>query len=214
MTRFRDVKVCNNLVTNEVDDHKLHYKCTIGLQCLEGKNSTFRIAHAWWNRGTLTREVRSSLVCFVSQVLVVVIAHHIVTRVSFVRVISWSSHDERISTTVSPPFLSTSSFSHSSLISCISSPSLRAAVTLRTSPKKEKKSKDESYFNTERIEHVFTGAREEAAGSGNLSPSRDTAKGDLHLGETSMRRLIRSQVEEEMRQKWVKVVARSFILGI
>ena len=41
MTRFRDVKVCKNLVTDEIDDHRIQsaYKCTIGLQCPEGKNS-------------------------------------------------------------------------------------------------------------------------------------------------------------------------------
>ena len=44
---------------------------------------------------------------FNCQVLVVMIAHHIVAQVSLVRVISWSSHDERISSTLSPPFPST-----------------------------------------------------------------------------------------------------------
>ena len=49
MTRFRDVKVCNNLVTDEIDDHRIQsdYKCTIGLQYPEGKNSTLSIAFAW-----------------------------------------------------------------------------------------------------------------------------------------------------------------------
>ena len=49
MTRFRDVKVCNNLVTDEIDDHRIQsdYKCTIGLQNPEGKNSTLGIAYAW-----------------------------------------------------------------------------------------------------------------------------------------------------------------------
>ena len=48
MTRFRDVKVCKNLVTDEIDDHKIQsdYKCTIGLQHPEGKNSTLGIAYA------------------------------------------------------------------------------------------------------------------------------------------------------------------------
>ena len=34
MTHFRDAKVCKNLVTDEVDDHRVQsdYKCTIGLQ--------------------------------------------------------------------------------------------------------------------------------------------------------------------------------------
>ena len=46
MTRFRD---CKNLVTDEIDDHRIQsdYKCTIGLQNPEGKNSTFGIAYAW-----------------------------------------------------------------------------------------------------------------------------------------------------------------------
>ena len=49
MTRFRDAKVCNNLVTDEIDDHRIQsdYKCTIGLQKTEGKNSTLGIASAW-----------------------------------------------------------------------------------------------------------------------------------------------------------------------
>ena len=62
---------------------------------------------------------------------------HRVAQVSLVRVISWSSHDERISSTLSPPFPSTSSSSHSSLTSCTSSctssTTLRAVATLRTS---------------------------------------------------------------------------------
>ena len=67
------------------------------------------------------------------------IAHHIVAQVSLVRVISWSSHDERISSTLSSPFPSTSS-SHSSLTSCTSSctssTTLRAVAKLRTSPER------------------------------------------------------------------------------
>ena len=42
--------------------------------------------------------------------------------------------DERISSTLSPPFPSTSSSSHSSSIFCTSSTTLRAVATLRTSP--------------------------------------------------------------------------------
>ena len=75
-----------------------------------------------------------------SQVLVVIIPHHIVAQVLLVRVISWSSHDERISSTLSPPFPSTSSSFHSSLTSCTSSctssTTLRAVATLRTSPER------------------------------------------------------------------------------
>ena len=49
MTRFRDVKVCNNLATGEIDDHRIQsdYKCAIGLQHPEGKNSALGIASAW-----------------------------------------------------------------------------------------------------------------------------------------------------------------------
>ena len=34
MTRFRDAKVCINLATDEIDDHRIQsdYKCIIGLQ--------------------------------------------------------------------------------------------------------------------------------------------------------------------------------------
>ena len=100
--------------------------------------STFHTKHM--NIDTWSECARSSLVCFFSQVLVVMIAHHIVAQVSLVRVISWSSHDERISSTLSPPFPSTSSSSHSSLTSCTSSctssTALRAVATLRTSPER------------------------------------------------------------------------------
>ena len=46
MTRFRDAKVCNNLATDELDDHRIQsdYKCTIGLQNPAGKNSVLGIA--------------------------------------------------------------------------------------------------------------------------------------------------------------------------
>ena len=49
MTRFRDAKVCNNLATEEIDDHRIQsdYKCISGLQNPEGKNSTLDIASAW-----------------------------------------------------------------------------------------------------------------------------------------------------------------------
>ena len=66
--------------------------------------------------------------------------HTIHAQVSLVRVISWSSHDERITSTLSPPFPSTSSSSHSSSISrtssCTSSTTLRTVVTLRASPER------------------------------------------------------------------------------
>ena len=49
MTRFRDAKVCNNLVTDEIDDHRTQsdYNCTSGLQNPEGKKSVLCIAFAW-----------------------------------------------------------------------------------------------------------------------------------------------------------------------
>ena len=49
MTRFRNAKVCNNLVTYEFDDHRIQsdYKCTTGLENPEGKNSTLGIASTW-----------------------------------------------------------------------------------------------------------------------------------------------------------------------
>ena len=49
MTRFRDAKVCNNLATDEIDDHRIQsdYKCISGLQNPKGKNSTLGIASAW-----------------------------------------------------------------------------------------------------------------------------------------------------------------------
>ena len=49
MTRFRDAKVCNNLATDEIDDHRIQsdHKCTIGLQNAEGKNSTLGTTPAW-----------------------------------------------------------------------------------------------------------------------------------------------------------------------
>ena len=49
MTRFRDAKVCNNLATDEIDDHRIQfdYKCISRLQNPEGKNSTLGIASAW-----------------------------------------------------------------------------------------------------------------------------------------------------------------------
>ena len=54
MTRFRDGRVCNNLVTDAIDDHRIqsNYKCISWLQYPEGKNSTLGIASAWWNRAT------------------------------------------------------------------------------------------------------------------------------------------------------------------
>ena len=49
MTRFRDATVCSKWLQARIDDHSMQsdYKCTIGLQNPEGKNSTLGIASAW-----------------------------------------------------------------------------------------------------------------------------------------------------------------------
>ena len=101
--------------------------------------STFHTAHmntnTWMQAWSQVRRVQQSGSC-------VMIAHHIMGQVSHVRVISWWSRDERISSTLSPPFSSTSWSSHSSLISCTSSctssscTTFREVVTLGTSPEK------------------------------------------------------------------------------
>ena len=48
------MQVCNNLVTDEIDDQKKQsdYKFKIELQNPEGENSTLSIASAWWKRAT------------------------------------------------------------------------------------------------------------------------------------------------------------------
>ena len=107
------------------------------------------------------------------------IAHNIVAQVPLVRVIAWSSHDERISSTLSSPFPSTSSSSHSSLISCTSSytssTTLRALVTLLTSPEKRwtplKTPTSSHKFNT-----TFSdpGSRNDQCPAGNFSANQDT----------------------------------------
>ena len=167
MTRFRDGKVCKNLATDEltITEYSLTTNAKSGLRKPEGKNAVLGIASAWW-RCTTTRPTPmttwpprpehllhsahehwhvkwmcaqfSSLSCSVFVKLDC--TPHCVVHVSIVRVISWSSHDERISSTLSPPFRSTSSSSQSSLTfctsSCTSSTTLRAVATVRTSPKK------------------------------------------------------------------------------
>ena len=143
MTRCRDGKVCNNWLQMKIDDHRIlsDYKCKSGLQHPEGKNSVLGIASAWW-RCTTTRPtpmtttwpprpehllhsahehwhvkwMYAQFSCLSCSVFVTLdCTSHRVAQVSFVRVISCSSHDERISSTLSPPFPSTSSSSHSSL---------------------------------------------------------------------------------------------------
>ena len=49
MTHFRDAKVCNNMATGKIDDHRIQsdYECTVGQKNPEGKNSTLGIAYAW-----------------------------------------------------------------------------------------------------------------------------------------------------------------------
>ena len=152
MTRFQDAKVCNNLGTDEIDDHRIQsdYKCTIGLQNAEGKNSTLGIASAWWNRArhqsstqrtwTSTREVMHEW----SHVRIVPLSgscRHDLHTISWLKCdLSASSHvhtwSERFSSILGSPFHPTSSSPHSCSISCTSSTTLRAAVTLRTSPER------------------------------------------------------------------------------
>ena len=48
MTRLRDAKVCNNLATDEIDEHRIQFdykECNI-----EKENSTFGIAYACWKQ--------------------------------------------------------------------------------------------------------------------------------------------------------------------
>ena len=170
MTRFRDAKVCNNLVTDEIDDHRIQsdYKCTIGPQNPKGKElntsycvcvvkpsdkthdtndkvtaktqSIFHTAHMNFNTWIDARVIpcaHSPVVRFWSSWF----AHHIVAQVVRVSHV-FHACSERYSSTLSSPFHPTSSSSHSlstsCSLSCISSTTLRAAVTLRTSPNKDK----------------------------------------------------------------------------
>ena len=96
--------------------------------------STFHTKHM-----NIDTWARSSLVCFVSQVLVVMIhTLHRIAQVSLVRVTHAHTCSVRISSTLSPPFSSPSSSHHSSSTSCTSSctssTTLRAVVTLCASP--------------------------------------------------------------------------------
>ena len=52
MTRFRDVKVCKNLVTDEIDDHRIQsdYKYTNGLQNPERGETERQDARHLWQR--------------------------------------------------------------------------------------------------------------------------------------------------------------------
>ena len=76
------------------------------------------------------------------------IAHHIVVQVSLVRIISWSSHDECISSTLSLPFPSTSSPSHSSLKILHFFHNLEGRSNTAYFAWKEMDSLDDSYFLT------------------------------------------------------------------
>ena len=87
--------------------------------------STFHTKHM-----NIDTWVRSSLVCFVSQVLVVMIhTLHRMAQVSLVRVTHARTCSVRIFSTLSPPFSSSSSSHHSSSTSCTSSCS--SSTTLR-----------------------------------------------------------------------------------
>ena len=140
MTRFRGAKVCNDWLQMKIGDHRIQsdYKyrkwttksrrkelytgyCLCVLKSSTTPMTTWpprptapytqrtwtstpELMHAW-------SHAHSPVVRFWSSWF----AHHIVAQVSIVRVISWSLHDERISSTLSPPFPSTSSSSHSSV---------------------------------------------------------------------------------------------------
>ena len=47
MTRFRDAKVCSNLATNEIDDHRIQSDFNMNCNIQKEKNSTLGIAYAW-----------------------------------------------------------------------------------------------------------------------------------------------------------------------
>ena len=65
MTRFRDAKVCKNIATVKIDDHRIQsgYKCTVGLQNPEGKNSVLGVVCVAKNYNTndnVTTETQST----------------------------------------------------------------------------------------------------------------------------------------------------------
>ena len=166
MTRFRDGKVCNNLATDEIDDHRIQsdYKCKVDCNIQKGRLHTWYCVCVWrctttrptpmttWpprprapstqRTWTLTREVNvRSVLYFVSFRFRHTSLHTASRGSSF----TCARHlmvitGKRISSTLSPPFPSTSSSSHSSLTSCASSctssTTLRAVATLRTSPER------------------------------------------------------------------------------
>ena len=159
MTPCRDAKVCNKMATSKIDDHRLQsdYKFSIGLQNPKGKTlytrycvcvvkthdtndnvttetqSTFNIAHM--NTDTW---LRSSylLVRFLSSMIHTL---HRMAQVCLVRASHVHTWSERISSTLSPPFSSSSSSLHSSShfpalpLALLPLP-WGAVVTLRTSP--------------------------------------------------------------------------------
>ena len=128
---------------------------------------------------TLTRECAALL--FVSQVLVVMIhtLHHL-AQVCLVRACHVHTWSERISSTLSPPFPSTSSSSHSSFISCTSSctssTTLRAVASLCTPPKR-----------------VWTLLTTPTSSKNQSRKSKENVQGNL-LHDTSSRRQTKNQV--------------------
>ena len=148
MTRFLDAKVCNNLATDEIDDHRIQsdYKCKSEFEKPEGKKFTFGIAgetepqdarHQWQrdhqdpehlphsahepqhvNGALVIPCAHSPVVSFLSSW----IAHNIVAQVWLVRVIScpYMKWALLLDCELSINSIQLPVFSHSSSISCTS----------------------------------------------------------------------------------------------
>ena len=149
------MQVCNNWLQIRINFNRIEsdHKCKSELQNPERKKSVHGITSVWWNRARhqwqrdhqdqehLQHSAHehwhvSAQFSFVSQVLVVMI--HTLHRIAQGCCACHLIHacDKRFSSTLSPPFPSTSSSSHSSFISCTSSTTLRAAATLCTPPER------------------------------------------------------------------------------
>ena len=160
ITRFHDAKVCNNWPQMRIDDHRIQsdYKYKSELQNPEGKTSVLGIASAWWNRALHQWQrdhqdpehfqhsahehwhVSAQFSCLLDRFVSSWFTHCTAWLKGVAHVIS-SMHGVCGSlSTLSPPFLSTSSSSHSSFISCssscTSSTSLRAVASLCTPPER------------------------------------------------------------------------------
>ena len=129
----------NNWLQKRIDDHRIEfdYKYKSEQQNPEGKKSVLGIKSAWWHcttpRTTWPPKTKVRSFFFFTQVRVVMI--HIAlhgSRLKGVAHVIPSIHDERISSTLSFPFSSSSSFSRSSLISSTSSTTLEPVASLCT----------------------------------------------------------------------------------